>query len=89
MSILLKVLYHGDLGTDLYVVESPEKNYFDMNQASDAFFVAFARVTLTNGIVTRMTGYSMQRNPWKPQMLSEIRVRLIVKKAVIGIDWIV
>jgi hypothetical protein len=89
MSILLKVLYYGALGTDLYVVESPEKNYFDMNQASDAFFVAYARVTLTDGIVTRMTGYSMQRNPWMPQMLSELKIRSIVKKTVIGIDWIV
>jgi hypothetical protein len=88
MSILLQVLYHGAAGTDLYVVDAPKKNYFDFNQGSDAFFVAYARVTLKDGIVTRMTGYSMQRNVWMPQVLSSIKIRSIVKNAVIGEDWL-
>ena len=90
MSILLQVLYYGRHDTDcgVYIVDVPVKNYFDLNQMEDAFFVAYARVTLTDGLVTRMTGYSMQRNPWMPQMLTEIKIRSIVKKTVIGIDWI-
>jgi hypothetical protein len=89
MSILLQVLYYGESATTITVVDNPVKHYFEQDMSCNAFFVAYARVTLKDGIVTRMTGFSLQRNVYMPQRISEIKARAIVKQEVIGIDWIV